>query len=192
MNLEFVSMLVVGIATIMVPLRVFQAMKNNAYQNTYEREANYVIVKAAQKKAGQYLDKVALLESHSSDYFNSLHETGLGELIVARNELTVAMHDLQSLSSSGCYKEAQELAKFLTTPMAKSYPGVARLTTAKLQLLEDWERKTNDVLIACVIKLSVMSSKKEEAGIQRARKRKPTVHTLDELRSALEDYRPNV
>ncbi len=191
MTLETIAYFTVALSATWVPfvwLRSLNAVPSQFDNNHRNAEKLYAKVR---QKTQHLIEKVTLLEGHSSDYFNSLHETGLGTLISMKNCMSYVLDDLQRLHTSKKYDDLYELCKFILTPATKSYAKVSRLTSAKLELLEDWEQRSSEIVIACVIKLSIMSSKTENLGIQRAHKRRPTSHTLEELRKVLSEVRAN-
>lgn len=134
-------------------------------------------------------EKVSLLESHSNTYFQSLHEAGLGELVSTRNALGKVLEDIRSLMRGNNTEGVTELIKFLRNPFSKAYPKLAQFTSADLRFLEDWEKRTDDLVISCVVKLGVMQSKNGAIGIKSSRR--PTIHTLEELRRTLSEHRVN-
>ena len=148
-----------------------------------------VLYTQLERKSRSLFDKVSLLEGHSDKYFHSLHEAGLGELIAIRNALDKVSSDIRVLMKEDNYDGVNELIKFLRSPVAKVYPKLAAYTSADLRFLEDWEKRSDDLIISCVVKLGVMQSKNGESGISSVRR--PTIHTLDELRKTLSETRVN-
>lgn len=141
-----------------------------------------------EKKFRSLFEKVSLLENHENKYFHSLNDAGLSELISIQNALSRVIEDCRNLRKEKNLEGVTELLKFLNNPFSKVYPKLVAYTTADLRFLDDWEKRADDLVISCVVKLGIMSSKFEKTDNPQ-RERRPTVHTLEELKRVLSEHR---
>ena len=139
------------------------------------------------KQQRYFNEKVTLLETHGQKYFNYLHSAGLGELLGIRNAVNIAMEDVWELGSKGEKSKAQELMKFLRSPMSKAYPGLRSITRAEVTYLEDWHSRGNELILSCVIRLGIVTSSGKPADAEDMRR--ATFHSLDELKRVLSSGR---
>lgn len=188
MVLSTISELVLIAATFWVPYSFLRSLQQKEPSGQFEQlEAHLSLV---EKKQRTLFEKVTLLEAHSDKYFNSLHEAGLGELVSIRTALTKLLVDCRTLKNEGNFEGAAELLKFIRNPFAKVYPKLAAYTSAEVRFLEDWEKRSDDLIVSCVVRLGIMSSKNGAAGVERTGgHRRPTCHTLDELKKALTEHK---
>ena len=137
----------------------------------------------------EFQAKIASLEDYAPEYHNSFTSGGWVWLASTCEHLSAAEHIIDLFLASGRYQDAYSLAAFLNGNLAHAEMPLAALRFADFIDLLDWKARTKDQLMKLLELVHEGAALNKEIGLQRARKRKPTIHTISELKRGLDRQR---
>lgn len=126
--------------------------------------------------------KIALLDNHSTEYFNALNTCGWSRLVRIQEGLTRVRRDVDFLIGDRQLESAQELVDFLLNKSRHFFPALCELTSTNLTILQDWRVDSERYIRKIMVTLSSESEKNRSIGVRRTRSRSTTFHSLGELR----------
>jgi hypothetical protein len=143
---------------------------------------------AAQLKTDlrEFQAKIALLEEYAPEYHNSFTSGGWVWLTSTAEHLSAAEHIIDLFLSSGRYQDAYCLSAFLNGNLAHAEMPLAALRFADFVDLLDWKARTKEQLIKLLDLVQEGATLNKEIGLQRTRKRRPTIHTIADLKRGLD------
>lgn len=186
LDLEKIAEIVLIAATFITLSQYFQKKVNKSSESQLATE-NFEIFS---RNRQLLLNKISILDHNLDKYFHTLHESGLSELFLIRDELNQIYFDIDRLLSSSKYQEANLLISYLQNPSTKPPINLIKLTTAKLERLQDWDSIANNLVMKCVIQLGIISNKSTLAEHEDLRRK--TIHSLDQLRQIIAEERSNL
>lgn len=134
----------------------------------------------------EFQAKIALLAEYAPEYHNSFNSGGWVWLTTTAEHLAAAEHIIDLFLSSGRYQDAYSLAAFLNGNLAHAEMPLAALRFADFVDLLDWKGRTKEQLIRLLELVQEGANLNKEIGLQRTRKRKPTIHTISDLKRGLD------
>ncbi len=134
----------------------------------------------------EFREKISQLEEYAPEYHNSFSSGGWAWLITTSEHLSVAESILDAFLSSGRYHDAYTLAAFLNGTLAHAEMPLAALRFADFVDLLEWKSRSKEQLLKLLEVVQQGADLNKEIGLQRARKRKPTIMTLSEIKRELE------
>ncbi len=142
-----------------------------------------------QKKIAALCHKVDLLEEHAGEYFYVLHDNGWMKVIELLEQLDAVSADITRLVQEDSFDKALELSRYLAeagTPWSES---LAKNSSTDLRPLADWEHVVDDIILATASALGDAAEHTKKLGIERRRKRQPTLLAVDEIMKLLDKRR---
>lgn len=127
---------------------------------------------------------LAVLDSYSVDYFNSFQEAGWHSLLRLGEDLSALESSLRVFLRTRRYREVCEVSLFLLDKLAVD--GCQRIVQEHpvLSDLVGWRTRSRASLLQLIQIVATSAQRTKELGV--ARKRKPTLLSLAELRQTLE------
>jgi hypothetical protein len=136
--------------------------------------------------------KRKVIDSYASEYFNTLREAGWAEFTRILGQLEQAQETIADCLAHGEYSEALLLADYLLGALneegSQSDLALAREAFAPMVGLENWQKSTNEILVAVAVALQKAAVDTKSLGISRTtRKRKPTLAMVSDLVNRFHD-----
>jgi hypothetical protein len=187
-------MLLENISNIVVVLATVSTLLCHMRQNKKVEQHAFVQTNSLSSSINSFFKQVDLLEDASLNYFNTLNDAGLKDLIYIRDQLKTIIQDRDNLVKQGKNYEANLLVEFLNSPHPKPYKKLSELTSAKLDKLDNWKEISQNRIMNCVIQLGISSNKPSSAStnnaqLSRANRRRATFCTLNELKEIITEQR---
>lgn len=161
----------------------FPNRKNSGTREVYESLRDGMIT--LDKEIEGLNGKIALLDQHSSEYFNLLTSLGWSRLISIRDQLKEARRNVGELIDAERLEDALELVDFLLGNSRAFFPSLRELTSVPLSMVQDWHVETEKQIRRIMAALSAASENNRSIGVRRPRRRSTTIHSISELRRLL-------
>jgi hypothetical protein len=142
-----------------------------------------------QKKIAALCQKVELLEEHAGEYFYVLHDNGWMKVIELLEQLDAVSADITRLVQEDAFDKALELSRYLATAGTPWSEALAKSSSTDLKPLVDWERLVDEIILTTASALGAAAEHTKKLGIDRGRKRKPTLMAVDEIMKLLDKRR---
>jgi hypothetical protein len=125
-----------------------------------------------------------ILDTQSKEYFATLHENGLSEILRIHDSLLIIVSDLSNHLEEGRFEQFDALHDFVTRPGLVRHE--AQLATGiDLNPLLDWTRLADRRCHELIDALMIAQKQTEAARVSRPHKAIPTLVALKELRGLL-------
>lgn len=126
-----------------------------------------------------------VLDSQSGEYFNTMHENGLNDILRIHDSLVVIVAELGDYLMHGNTQHFDALCEYASHPTTAP-PRLAGLSSVELELLRDWPNRVDSVVLRLVDVLADARRKREGLGISRPMKQVPTAVALSELHKLIQ------
>lgn len=146
------------------------------------------------QKLHDFSQKVDLVEEHSGEYAMALAECGWSEVVATYGALERVNNYLGTLAQGNNWSNIKELLSWLLDdrPEQSLPEELLRLLRADAPLLRNWEEQISKGIEGAVVALGQSAQKTKSLGIQRARKRNPTLVAVEKLFTMIRSEEPPV
>jgi hypothetical protein len=131
--------------------------------------------------------KFTILNGYVTEYFNTFHSAGWDQLQVLLGDLQLVEDSLKLLLENESYHEVKDVSDFLLGRLSEENVESLLQRYDGLEPLRNWRSEAHEILVRIVRQSLETAQRMAAAGISRKRSSKPTLVTLAELRSALDD-----
>jgi hypothetical protein len=150
-----------------------------AFQHVHQRVESLIC--ELRKEVSSYHQRCELLDVYTPEYFNTFQIAGWNEFKQLLSDLDYAQDVLDRLMESGEFEEAEDLANLLMGKLAQEDVGRVERHFQSLAHLRDWRKDAADRIVRLVQALELAANETKDLGINRQRRRKPTLLAIGEL-----------
>jgi len=137
------------------------------------------------KELALYRQRCHLLDVYTPEYFNTFQAAGWNEFKQLLSDLEYADNLLDSLMESGDFEEAEALINLLMGHLSGDELVRAERNFQSLIHLHDWRKDASSKVLNIVQAIKEAAVQTKDLGIDRQRRRKPTLLAIDELQNLL-------
>ena len=146
------------------------------------------------EKLHDYSQKIELVEEHSAEYSMALAECGWGDVLSTYGAMERVNNYLDSLVQNNSWSEIREpLSWFFSDRINGDVPeGLQRVLRSDAALVKNWDSQLSEGIEKAVLALGQSAQKTKSLGIQRTRKRHPTLVAVEKLFTMIRSEEPPV
>ena len=133
----------------------------------------------------EFRSKIEMVEEYSPEYHNSFSTGGWAWLTTTAEHLASAEQVIDGFLASGRNYDAYMLSAFLNAELEHADLPLAAMRFADFVDLLDWQERAKHQLLQLIEAVKEGAEINQEIGLKRHRKRKATIHALEDLRRQL-------
>jgi hypothetical protein len=127
--------------------------------------------------------KREILSEYTPEYYHAFQEGGWSELKEILDGLTYVCETVDQYITQNRFKEATLLCRYFLSEVEDGELQRSRKMFAHLSRLENWQDTTRQILIHLSKTIGAAASETKKLGVDRSRRRKPTLLTVSEILS---------